>query len=35
VLALALDEGQYAWSFVAVDKSIKDSGTGDCHGPPA
>jgi 3',5'-cyclic AMP phosphodiesterase CpdA len=34
VLALALDEGQYGWAFVAVDNTIQDSGSGSCHGPP-
>lgn len=31
VLALALDAGQYAWSFIAVDGSIRDSGSTECH----
>jgi hypothetical protein len=31
VLALALDQGRYAWGFVGVDRSIKDSGAGECH----
>jgi 3',5'-cyclic AMP phosphodiesterase CpdA len=34
VLALALDEGTYAWSFVGVDHSVRDSGSGSCHAPP-
>ena len=35
VIALALDAGGYAWGFVGVDRSIKDSGIGECHGLPA
>jgi hypothetical protein len=31
VLALALGKGEYAWSFVAVDHSVQDAGTGRCH----
>jgi hypothetical protein len=31
VLALALGDGSYAWSFVGVDHSIQDSGSGSCH----
>ena len=31
VLALALDEGAYSWSFVAVDGSVRDSGSQSCH----
>ena len=31
VLALALDTGHYAWAFVAVDRTIRDSGSGTCH----
>jgi calcineurin-like phosphoesterase family protein len=34
VLALALDAGRYAWSFVAVDGSVRDSGEETCHAPP-
>jgi hypothetical protein len=34
VLALALDASGYAWAFVGVDKTIRDSGSGSCHGPP-
>jgi 3',5'-cyclic AMP phosphodiesterase CpdA len=31
VIALALDESAYAWAFVGVDRTIRDSGTGSCH----
>jgi hypothetical protein len=31
VLALALDAGRYAWSFVATDGTTKDEGSGSCH----
>jgi len=31
VLALALDDGRYGWTFVGVDHTIRDSGSGDCH----
>jgi hypothetical protein len=31
VLALALDAGRYAWSFVATDGTTKDQGAGNCH----
>jgi hypothetical protein len=31
VLALALGKGEYAWSFVAVDHSVQDAGSGRCH----
>jgi hypothetical protein len=31
VLALALDAGRYAWSFVATDGTTKDQGAGSCH----
>ena len=34
VATLALGAGRYAWAFVAVDRSIRDSGSGTCHGPP-
>jgi hypothetical protein len=34
VLALALDDGRYSWSFVGVDRAIKDSGAGSCHASP-
>jgi hypothetical protein len=34
VLTLGLGEGRYGWAFVAVDGSIRDFGTGECHGPP-
>ena len=31
VIALALDNGRYAWSFVGVDHTVRDSGSGTCH----
>ena len=31
VIALALDDGRYAWSFVGVDHTVRDSGSGVCH----
>lgn len=31
VIALALGNGQYAWAFVGVDRTILDSGSGSCH----
>jgi hypothetical protein len=31
VLALALTGGRYAWAFVDVNHSIRDSGSGTCH----
>jgi len=31
VLTLALDTGRYAWAFVAVDHTVRDSGSGACH----
>ncbi|MFL5607482.1 MAG: metallophosphoesterase family protein [Gemmatimonadaceae bacterium] len=31
VLALALDAGRYAWSFVATDGTTRDEGSGSCH----
>jgi hypothetical protein len=31
VVALALDAGRYAWSFVATDGTTKDEGSGSCH----
>lgn len=34
VISLALDTGAYAWAFVGVDGSIRDSGSADCHGAP-
>jgi hypothetical protein len=34
VIALALSEGSYSWAFVDVDRSLRDSGAGGCHGPP-
>jgi calcineurin-like phosphoesterase family protein len=34
VIALALNDGSYGWAFVDVDRSVRDSGTGGCHGPP-
>jgi 3',5'-cyclic AMP phosphodiesterase CpdA len=34
VAALALGDGRYSWAFEAVDRSIQDSGSGDCHGAP-
>jgi hypothetical protein len=34
VLAVALNQGSYGWAFVAVDRSVMDSGTTNCHGMP-
>jgi hypothetical protein len=34
VLALALDAGRYAWSFVTTDGAIRDSGERGCHAAP-
>jgi hypothetical protein len=34
VLTLGLGEGRYGWAFVAVDGSVRDFGTGQCHGAP-
>jgi acid phosphatase type 7 len=31
VLVLSLADKQYGWAFVAVDRSVKDSGSGECH----
>jgi len=31
VLALALGNGQYGWSFVGIDGNVADSGSGTCH----
>ena len=31
VLALALEDGRYAWTFVGVDHTVWDSGSGTCH----
>ena len=31
VVALALDDGRYAWAFVATDGSVRDSGETACH----
>jgi acid phosphatase type 7 len=31
VLALALGDGTYAWTFETVDRSIADAGSGRCH----
>jgi hypothetical protein len=34
VVALALGGGRYSWAFQAVDRTIRDSGSGTCHGAP-
>lgn len=34
VIALGLSNGSYGWAFVAVDGSVRDAGTGECHGAP-
>jgi hypothetical protein len=34
VIALALDKGRYAWTFVDVDNNVLDSGSDDCHNRP-
>jgi hypothetical protein len=34
VIALGLRNGGYGWAFVDVDRRLRDSGTGTCHGPP-
>jgi hypothetical protein len=31
VITLALDDGHYAWAFVGVDHTVRDSGSGVCH----
>ena len=33
-LVLTLGSGQYEWRFVAVDDTVRDSGTGSCHDVP-
>ena len=35
VLALGLGAGRYGWAFVATDGTVRDAGTGTCHGAPA
>jgi hypothetical protein len=34
VIALALRNGTYDWAFIGVDRSVRDSGAGSCHGAP-
>ena len=34
VLALGLGEGEYAWAFIDIGQSVRDSGSDRCHGPP-
>jgi hypothetical protein len=34
VIGLALNKDSYGWAFIAVDGSIKDSGSGSCHDAP-
>ncbi|MDQ3998369.1 MAG: metallophosphoesterase [Gemmatimonadota bacterium] len=34
VIGLALNEGRYGWAFIAVDGTVKDSGSGSCHDAP-
>jgi acid phosphatase type 7 len=31
VLVLSLSDKQYRWAFVTVNRSVKDSGSGECH----
>lgn len=34
VIGLALNENGYGWAFIAVDRTVKDSGSGSCHDAP-
>lgn len=34
VIALGLRGGGYEWSFIGVDRTVRDSGSGSCHAPP-
>ena len=34
VIALGLRDGSYDWAFIGVDRTVGDSGSGQCHGPP-
>ena len=34
VIALSLGERGYDWAFVAIDRSVRDAGSGECHGRP-
>jgi hypothetical protein len=34
VITLALNQRSYGWAFVAVDRTIRDFGSGSCHGSP-
>ena len=34
VIALGLRVDAYDWAFIGVDRAVRDSGSGQCHGPP-
>jgi hypothetical protein len=34
VIALALNNRGYGWAFVDVDRTLRDAGSGTCHGAP-
>ena len=34
VLAVSLGRTGYEWAFVAIDRTVRDSGSGSCHGAP-